>query len=129
MLIITIIQQIVQDFAKECNDPLRGARVKGMPARIETRTVLVNILTSIIFVCGPLHSTINFAQYEYMAFIPNMPFAIYKDIQLLADQEAPITERQLMQVTYSPQTLRCLDQSNRAALRWVHSPVQNVARE
>jgi arachidonate 15-lipoxygenase len=83
MLEISIIQQIVQDFARECSEPLRGARVKGMPAQIERRAMLGNILTSIIFVCGPLHSTINFAQYECMAFIPNMPFGIYRPSSFL----------------------------------------------
>lgn len=90
---------VMQDFAKECVDQKSGARVKGMPQQIERCSDLVDILTSIIFVCGPGHGAINFSQYEYMAFTPNMPLAVYQDVQLLADQDAPITEQQLMAVS------------------------------
>lgn len=69
-----------------------------MPRTITRRSTLVEILTSIIFVCGPGHSAINFSQYEYMSFVPNMPLSIYKDVQLLADQKEPITDQQLMEV-------------------------------
>lgn len=55
-------------------------RGKGMPARIETVEQLIDIVTAIIFTCGPQHAAVNFPQYEYMAFTPNMPFALYQPI-------------------------------------------------
>lgn len=94
----------MQDWARECGDQKSGGRVKGMPSQIKKRSVLSDILTSIIFVCGPHHSAVNFAQYEYMAFTPNMPLAIYQDYQMLAEQEEPITEAQLMKVLACPAT-------------------------
>ncbi len=57
-----------------------GGRVKGMPDKIDTIEKLIDIVTIVIFTCAPLHSVLNFAQYEYMAFVPNMPYAAYHPI-------------------------------------------------
>ena len=57
-----------------------GGRVKGMPDKIDTIEQLIDIVTIVIFTCAPLHSVLNFAQYEYMAFVPNMPYAAYHPI-------------------------------------------------
>lgn len=57
-----------------------GGRVKGMPATIKTVKELVDIVTTIIFTCGPQHAAVNYPQYDYMAFIPNMPLAAYQPI-------------------------------------------------
>lgn len=57
-----------------------GGRVKGMPEKIETVGQLIEIVTTVIFICAPLHSCLNFAQYEYMTFVPNMPYAAYHPI-------------------------------------------------
>jgi arachidonate 15-lipoxygenase len=58
-----------------------GGRVKGMSDRIDTLEQLVEIVTTIIYICGPLHSAVNFPQYEYMGFVPNMPLAAYQPIK------------------------------------------------
>ncbi len=57
-----------------------GGRVKGMPGTIKSVDELVDIATTIIFTCGPQHAAVNYSQYEYMAFIPNMPLAAYQPI-------------------------------------------------
>ncbi len=57
-----------------------GGRVAGMPERIETLEQLVDIVTIVIYTCGPLHSALNFAQYEYIGFVANMPYAAYHPI-------------------------------------------------
>jgi arachidonate 15-lipoxygenase len=41
---------------------------------------LIEILTIIIFTAGPQHSAIAWIQYQYMAFIPNLPGALYQPI-------------------------------------------------
>lgn len=113
LLTLTVQQKqdmvdFVQAFAQECQDQKNGGRVKGMPEKIRSKSMLVEILTSIIFVCGPGHGAINFSQYDYMSFIPNMPLSIYQDYQLLADQTEPITEGQLMSVRNPPPShLKC----------------------
>lgn len=77
-------QDVSQDFelqawAQELVSP-EGGRVKGMRSRIETLEQLVDIVTTIIFTCGPQHAAVNYPQYEYMAFVPNMPLAAYQPI-------------------------------------------------
>lgn len=57
-----------------------GGRVKGVSSTIETLEQLVDIATAVIFTCGPQHSAVNYPQYEYMTFMPNMPLAAYKQI-------------------------------------------------
>jgi arachidonate 15-lipoxygenase len=47
---------------------------------LTNRDQLIDILTIIIFTAGPQHSAIAWIQYQYMAFIPNMPGAIYQPI-------------------------------------------------
>jgi len=56
-----------------------GGRVAGAPERIERVEQLVEILRVILWTCGPLHSMLNFAQYDYI-FVPNMPYAMYGDV-------------------------------------------------
>ena len=34
---------------------------------------LASVLAPIIFTCGPQHAAVNFPQWDYMAFTPNMP--------------------------------------------------------
>ncbi|MDJ0697923.1 lipoxygenase family protein [Mastigocoleus sp. MO_188.B34] len=57
-----------------------GGRVKGVPSQFENLQQLIDVVTSIIFTCGPQHSAINYPQYEYMAFVPNMPLAAYQPV-------------------------------------------------
>jgi arachidonate 15-lipoxygenase len=66
----------LQSWARELTDPAVGA-VRGMPSSIETVDQLVRALTSVIFTCGPKHSALNFAQWDYMGFIPCVPYASY----------------------------------------------------
>lgn len=69
----------LQAWASELSDQSNGGKVKGMPENFTTVEDLIEIVTTIIFICGPQHSAVNFAQYEYMAFAANMPFAAYRD--------------------------------------------------
>ena len=57
-----------------------GGRVAGMPGKIETLEQLTDVITVVIYTCAPLHSALNFAQYEYIGYIPNMPYAAYAPI-------------------------------------------------
>jgi arachidonate 15-lipoxygenase len=62
------------------SDQTNGGKVKGMPASFTSVEELIEIVTTIIFICGPQHSAVNYAQYEYMTFAANMPLAAYRDI-------------------------------------------------
>ena len=53
---------VMQAFAAEAADQVNGGKVKEMPTSFTTKSELASILTSIIFLCGPIHSAVNFAQ-------------------------------------------------------------------
>ncbi len=57
-----------------------GFGIVSLPTSLTNRDQLIDILTIIIFTAGPQHSAIAWIQYQYMAFIPNMPGAIYQPI-------------------------------------------------
>jgi arachidonate 15-lipoxygenase len=56
-----------------------GGRIQGLPGGGSLTTVaqLQAILTQVIFTCGPQHAAVNFPQWDYMAYCPNMPLAAY----------------------------------------------------
>jgi arachidonate 15-lipoxygenase len=58
----------------------QGFGVVSLPQRLNNRNQLIDLLTQIIFTAGPQHSAIGWIQYQYMAFIPNMPGSIYQPI-------------------------------------------------
>jgi arachidonate 15-lipoxygenase len=71
----------LQDWAQKLNlvFSIAGGDGKGMPAKIETLEQLVEVVTTIIFTCGPQHAAVNYPQYEYMTFAPNMPLSSYRE--------------------------------------------------
>jgi arachidonate 15-lipoxygenase len=73
----------------------KGGKVKGMPEQIDSINQLIEIVTTIIFICGPQHSAINYSQYEYLAFVPNMPLAAYQKIP--TNKEEIKDEKDLLQ--------------------------------
>jgi arachidonate 15-lipoxygenase len=87
----------LQAWAAELSNQTTGGKVKGMPGKINTVPELAQIVTTIIFTCGPQHSAVNFAQYEYMTFAPNMPLAAYQDTPAEnPDEEEPMTMEKIL---------------------------------
>jgi len=56
-----------------------GGRVAGMPPHIDTPAQLAEVLSLVIWACGPLHSVLNFSQWDYIN-VPNMSYATYAEI-------------------------------------------------
>jgi arachidonate 15-lipoxygenase len=56
-----------------------GGRVAGMPERVDGIGTLRDLLSTVIWICGPLHSMLNFSQWDYIN-LPNMSYAIYGEI-------------------------------------------------
>ncbi|MBD2515970.1 lipoxygenase [Nostoc sp. FACHB-973] len=82
-----------------------GGRVKGVPSRIEKLEQLVDIATAVIFTCGPQHAAVNYPQYEYMTFMPNMPLAAYKQMT----PEGTIPDRKSL-LSFLPPSKQTADQ-------------------
>jgi arachidonate 15-lipoxygenase len=56
-----------------------GGCIAGMPERIDSVALLQEILTTVIWICGPLHSMLNFSQWDYIN-LPNMSYALYAEV-------------------------------------------------
>ncbi|BAY78233.1 lipoxygenase-like protein [Nostoc linckia NIES-25] len=82
-----------------------GGRVKGVPDRIEKLEQLIDIATAVIFTCGPQHAAVNYPQYEYMTFMPNMPLAGYKQMT----SEGTIADRKSL-LSFLPPPKQTADQ-------------------
>lgn len=52
------------------------ARLKGVP-EVRTRGQVAWLLQRLIFNAGPYHAAVNFSQWEYYAYTPNMPLSMY----------------------------------------------------
>lgn len=80
-------QDIRQDFElqnwfKTLRKPVNegGLGIVSLPERLTNRDQLIDILKIIIFTAGPQHSAIAWIQYQYMAFYPNMPGALFEPV-------------------------------------------------
>jgi arachidonate 15-lipoxygenase len=68
----------LQSWAAELSREAGGrGNVPGFPSRITTFDELQRIIHLLIFTAGPHHASLNFAQLDYGAFVPNMPAAMY----------------------------------------------------
>jgi arachidonate 15-lipoxygenase len=70
----------LQNWANKLISP-EGGNVTGLVPNGELNTLeqLLAIVTQLIFVSGPQHGAVNYPQYDYMAFVPNIPLATYAD--------------------------------------------------
>jgi Lipoxygenase len=53
---------------------------------------LADVLATIIFTATAQHSAVNFGQYEYAGWVPNMPFALYQPLTDVSNQQQPKIE-------------------------------------
>jgi arachidonate 15-lipoxygenase len=67
----------VQRFASECSAPDRGA-VPGFAPAFETRDALRKALATMIYQVSAGHSAVNYAQYDYLGYVPNRPDSMFK---------------------------------------------------
>ncbi|WP_392531816.1 lipoxygenase family protein [Nostoc sp. C117] len=62
---------------------INNGNIKGLLPERESQQLdrlddLIEIVTNIIFTATAQHSAVNFGQYDYAAWIPNNPFAVYQ---------------------------------------------------
>jgi Lipoxygenase len=69
--------------------PEKQDQLNGKLSSIED---LAEILTNVIFTATAQHSAVNFGQYEYAGWVPNMPFALYQPLQDVSKNHPPATE-------------------------------------
>ena len=69
-------------------------RVRDMPAKIDSKQQLIELITTLIFTSGPQHGAVNFSQYDYMGFVPNMPLAAYCPVPGQSPLEATLDPKE-----------------------------------
>ena len=58
----------------------QGGGLSGIKAPLRTVESLVDMITHVVFTCSAEHAAVNYSQWDWMAFVPNMPLASYKKI-------------------------------------------------
>jgi arachidonate 15-lipoxygenase len=66
----------LQGFIRSFGDPQQG-NIQGVPAQISTRDRLVEIIATLIFTATAQHSALNYAQFPFMGYAPNITGALY----------------------------------------------------
>lgn len=69
--------------------PEKADQITGPLSDLED---LAAILTNVIFTATAQHSAVNFGQYEYAGWVPNMPFAIYQPFTDVSNQQEPVLD-------------------------------------
>lgn len=98
----------LQAWAKTLADTgAEGGHIKDMPDKITSVTQLSQLLSVIIFQNSAGHSSINYPQYPYIGFNPNMPLAGYSNYRKFLAKDNPTKAEQLsfMQNFLPPQSL------------------------
>lgn len=66
----------LQGFIQTFGDPQQG-NIPGVPAQITTRDQLVETIATLIFTATAQHSALNYAQFPFMGYVPNVTGALY----------------------------------------------------
>lgn len=66
----------LQGFIQTFGDPQQG-NIRGVPASIETREQLGEVIATLIFTATAQHSALNYAQFPFMGYVPNVTAALY----------------------------------------------------
>jgi arachidonate 15-lipoxygenase len=69
-----------------------GGRLRGVP-EVRSVAALARVLTLAVFTASVHHASVNFPQYPFMGYVPNMPGALYAPPPTLA---TPDTEQSLI---------------------------------
>lgn len=83
------------------------ARVPGFPisstdqqGMLTSLQHLIDVVTQVIFTCGPQHAAVNFSQFDYVGYAPNAPLALYSrpDVQTPIAELLPSPQQDLEQI-------------------------------
>lgn len=79
-------------------DLAEHGRVATMPAHIESRAQLIELLTNVLYIFTALHCAVNYSQDVIGGYVPNVPLmarASYRDLAARGESN-PITEKELV---------------------------------
>lgn len=64
------LQRFIEELGRE-------GRARGLPMCFRTADEITDFLVRVVWVAGPKHAAVNYSQWDYIAYVPNMPFAMY----------------------------------------------------
>ncbi|GBF80394.1 lipoxygenase family protein [Aphanothece sacrum] len=67
---------------------------------------LIDIVTNMIFTATSQHAAVNFGQYDYGAWVPNMPFALYQPFKSILEDVTKLEEKVLQWLPDRQQTIK-----------------------
>jgi len=102
----------LQAWAKKLADTgSEGGNIKDMPSTIDSIEQLIKILSVIIFQNSAGHSSVNYPQYDYIGFSPNMPLAGYRNHrEFLAKKNTSPEEQLTFLLNFAPPQFSALSQ-------------------
>jgi hypothetical protein len=80
----------LQAWIQDLTSP-EGANLQGLVedeaaiTSLNSVETLIEIVTNVIFTATAQHAAVNFGHYDYAGWVPNMPFALYKPLDALFD--------------------------------------------
>lgn len=65
---------------------LVGGAGPEQPARIESLDYLIDVIAQIVYIAGPQHASVNYAQYPLMSYMPSVAGTIYRQPPMRSTQ-------------------------------------------
>ena len=73
-------------FEVECEGEIEIHRPPGLPENLTTKAELAGIVTKVIFQSSVMHAAVNFLQFDYGCYAPNVPALLKGKIPTLEDK-------------------------------------------
>ena len=69
----------LQGWADEIGGSLaeKKCQILGFPTKFKTIDQVIEAIGNIIFIATAQHSVVHYSQYQYLAYVPNMPLSLY----------------------------------------------------
>jgi hypothetical protein len=87
----------LQKWLQDLTSP-EGAQVPGLMegateiTSLDSVETLIQIITTVIFTATAQHAAVNFGHYDYAGWVPNQPFAIYKPLDALFEDNPGVLD-------------------------------------
>ena len=99
------------EIEKENDGDVEHIVPQGLPKSVDSKSVLANIITKVIFNASVIHAAVNFLQFDYGCFQPNVPGVLKGSIPT-QDDKGKIMEEDCLNTLTGRE--KCLEQAGAA---------------